>query len=148
LQWGCLIRKLQYFKTLRHARAYKVHAITTKGLRNISHLRCFIFKIKTDDKANPPFSTVCCFNGLQQSHAEFNTNTRMCQPYRNAMFCFSNTHNTNSQQMTSVISSSAQVQHVQLALHVASLRNCWLAPCILHKEHLNFKIIPPKDMKS
>ena len=103
-----------------HARAHKFHAIIMRGLRKISRLRCSIFKIKTKDNAYPLFFTVCCSNGLQQTHNEFNINTRTRQLYKNAMFCFTNTHYTNSQQMTSAILSSAQLQHIQLALHLAS----------------------------
>ena len=122
----CLIRQHTLYILLiieclvkSYASTYNFHAIM-RGLRNISWLRCSIFKIKTKDNANHLFFTVCCFNGLQQSHIKINTNTLTCQLYKNATFCFSNTHNTNSQQMNSALPSSAQLQHIQFVLHLDS----------------------------
>ena len=102
-----------------HARAYKFLAIIMRGPRNISQLRCSIFETKTKWNASPLFFNVCCFNGLQQSHTEFKTNAHICQLYKNVMFCFSNTHNTNSQQTNSAIPRGALLQHIQQALHLA-----------------------------
>jgi hypothetical protein len=131
-----------------HACTYKFHAIIMKGLQNISRLRRSIFKIKTKDDANPLFFTVCRFNRLQQSHTEFNTNTHTYQSYKNATFCFSNTHNTNSQQMNSVIPSSCTAPTYPASAPLGQSRNFWLAPCIVYMEHLNFKIIPSTHLKS
>lgn len=49
--------------------------------------------------------------------------TLKCQLHRNATFCYSNTHDTNSQRNDSVVMSDGELHYNWLVLHGASLEN-------------------------
>ena len=122
-----IFRDIKAHSVKPHSRTYNSHAIM-RGLRNISRLRRSIFKIKTKDNANPLFFTLRHFDALRQSHIKIYTNTLMWQ-----------LHKTNRLSVTQ--QRTAPTYRVRAPL--GQSRNFWIAPCILHKEHLTSKLFLP-----